>query len=114
MCGAYKEALTRVAHAQVMSDCRKRFTEPACKGCLDKKSKPFTCLLRFPLNIARAELRPSPSVRLHTRYGTGGIFDEGIRWWSWDGYIAIGTNGKRSHSPFCIDGCIGKGLPGFS
>jgi hypothetical protein len=37
MCGAYKEALARVSPAQVMSDCRKRFTETACKACLDKK-----------------------------------------------------------------------------
>jgi hypothetical protein len=36
MCGAYTEALARVKPEQVLSDCRRRFTEEACKACLKK------------------------------------------------------------------------------
>lgn len=37
MCGAYKEALARVSPQQVMSDCRRRFSQTACTYCLEKK-----------------------------------------------------------------------------
>ncbi|HEX8736748.1 MAG TPA: hypothetical protein VF721_15560 [Pyrinomonadaceae bacterium] len=37
MCGVYREGLSRVSSEQVMSDCRRRFTETACKACLNKK-----------------------------------------------------------------------------
>ena len=37
MCGAYREALGRVSAEQAMSDCRRRFTEEACKTCLGKR-----------------------------------------------------------------------------
>lgn len=36
MCGAYKDALSRVSAVQVMSDCQRRFTQDACKTCLKK------------------------------------------------------------------------------
>lgn len=37
MCSAYKSALSRVAPAQVTSDCRRRFTAAACGACLGRK-----------------------------------------------------------------------------
>lgn len=37
MCGAYRDALSRVSAEQVMRDCRRRFTETACRSCLSKK-----------------------------------------------------------------------------
>ena len=36
MCGVYREAPSRVSSGQVMSDCRRRFTEAACRSCLKK------------------------------------------------------------------------------
>lgn len=37
MCGAYRDARSRVSNEQVFSDCRRRFTETACRICLNKK-----------------------------------------------------------------------------
>lgn len=34
MCEAYQEERSRVSSEQVMRDCRRRFTEEACKSCL--------------------------------------------------------------------------------
>jgi hypothetical protein len=37
MCGAYRDAQSRVSIEQVMRDCRQRFAESACRSCLNKK-----------------------------------------------------------------------------
>ena len=37
MCGAYRDARSRVSSEQVMGDCRRRFTETACQSCLNKR-----------------------------------------------------------------------------
>lgn len=37
MCKAYQDARSRVSNEQVMSDCRRRFTEAACGSCLSKR-----------------------------------------------------------------------------
>jgi hypothetical protein len=37
MCGAYRDARSRVSAEQVMRDCRQRFTQTACQACLDKR-----------------------------------------------------------------------------
>lgn len=37
MCGAYRDARSRVSGEQVMRDCRQRFAESACRSCLSKK-----------------------------------------------------------------------------
>lgn len=37
MCGAYRDARSRVSSEQVMRDCRQRFADSACRSCLSKR-----------------------------------------------------------------------------